>query len=277
MTVEPDFPIHAQLNQALGIACGPARVPEGKGGHVYVDGTLHRILDIKRRLKGTAAYAFSVNEKELIHMCAHLDVAVLGFKGLRTTTIAPLQDLRRLRNLSLWWVQKLADLSPLSDLMLAALVLDGIRNANDITPISAIKTLRALTIAGGINSDQKINTLEPLTKLPHLRELRMMAIKLDDDSLRPLARCGALRDLNLPSTFPTEDYAYLRAKRPDLRCMTLAAHQKASYVSEGKNIMVTGRRKPFLSSTKDVARLAKYEAQFNALVVKYQAADTDDA
>lgn len=274
MAAAPKFKHLAALSDALTAARGMARVPEGKGGYVFVDGQLHRILDIKEPISGHGAFGYSVNEKELAHLCDHLSVGALGFKGLRTTTIAPLQKLTGLRKLSLWWVQKLADLSPLATLPLQALELDDIRYAHDISPLAQMPTLRALVIAGGMNSTQQIDTLIPLTKLPELCELRMMSLRLGDDSLRALVACPALRDLHLPNTFATEDYAYLRAKRPELRCEALCAYQTSDRaVFADKNVMVTGRRKPFLNARKDAARLAKYQAQFDALLKKYQQSD----
>ncbi|MEJ8562971.1 hypothetical protein QTO30_18300 [Yoonia sp. GPGPB17] len=240
MTAEPEFKTHAKLSLALDAACGPARVPEGKGGHVFVDGTLHRILDIKQTLTGDAAFGYSVNEKELTHLCTCVDVKALSFKGLRTTTLEPLRQMPRLNLLNLWWVQKLADLSPLAGMHLRYLVLDDIRYANDIEPVGKVIGLETLTLVSGMNSTQLIDTLEPLCALPNLRELSLMSLKLGDDSLRPLVGCMALHDLSLPNTFPTEEYAYLRAKRPDIRCASLAPYQRAGYVADGKDVMVTG-------------------------------------
>ncbi|MEO1639773.1 MAG: hypothetical protein AAFU41_11065 [Pseudomonadota bacterium] len=268
MTVEPDFPLHGRLNEALTKARGPQRVPEGKGGHVFVDGQLYRILDIKSRIFGRAAFGYSVNEKELVHLCDHVDVGTLGFKGLRTTTISPLLKLTQLRMLSLWWVQKLADISPLAGMDLEVLVLDDIRNNQDIAAVGEIAGLRALTVSGAMHNDHKIASLLPLTQLDNLEELKFIAMKLDDDTLRPLAECPALRDAQLANTYPTEDYAYLTAKRPDLRSTALAAYQPAG---QGKEVMVTGRRKPFLHLEKDAERLAKYQAKWDALVAGFAA------
>lgn len=102
MTAEPKFTCQAALDDALTAARGHATVPEGKGGYVFVDGTLHRILDISDPIKGAGAFGYSVNETELAHLCAHVDVTALGFKGLRTTTLAPLCQMTRLTGLSLW-------------------------------------------------------------------------------------------------------------------------------------------------------------------------------
>ncbi|MEM8539250.1 MAG: hypothetical protein AAGF56_15480, partial [Pseudomonadota bacterium] len=240
MAVDPEFPQHDRLDDALTKACGPATIPEGKGGHVFVDGQLLRILDIQKPIVGRGAFGYSVNEKELIHLCDHVDVGVLGFKGLRTTTIAPLEKMTQLRMLSLWWVQKLADIAPLAKLPLEVLVLDEIRNNKSIDAVGEIASLRALTISGAMDSDHKIASLAPLLQLPRLEELRFIAMKLEDDTLRPLADCKALRDLWLANTYPTEDYAYLTAKRPEIRCNAFAAYQPHS---RGKEVMVTGRRK----------------------------------
>ncbi len=273
MAAKPDFPLLGQLAQDAENARGPARVPEGKGGHVFVDGTLHRILDLNAPVQGQGAFCFSVNEKELTHLCELVDVIYLGFKGLRTTTLAPVQNMPRLRRLNLWWVQKLSDLSPLATLPLDVLSLDDIRHANDLSPLGRMDCLKALLISGGMNSIQKIDTLAPLAAMPALRELQVMATAVTSDGLRPLANCTALQDLLLPSTFETAEYAYLRAKRPDIRCAELAAYQKLSYRLGDKDILVTGKRKPFLSSKKDGKRLQTYRQRFDQMVAEYSRED----
>lgn len=170
-------------------------------------------------------------------------------------------------------MQKLSDLSPLGALGLECLVLDDLRYATDIAPLAQIQQLRALAISGGMSTTQLIDTLEPLTQLPNLRELRLTAIKLGDDSLRPLARCTALTDLSLPNTFPTEEYAYLRAKCSDLRCKDLVAYQSTGSISRSNEVMVTRRRKPFLNRKKDEKRLAGYQQKFDALVASFQSSN----
>jgi len=245
-------------------------VPEGKGGHVFVDGTLHRIKDLDAPLRGEGAFAFSVNEAELAQLCEHVDVAFLGFKGLRTTTLAPLTRMKRLRRLQLWWVQKLADLLPLAELPLEVLILDDLRYANDITPVAKIAGLKALMLSGGMSTTQVIDTLEPLTKLPKLQELRLVALKLGNDTLRPLERCMALTDLWLPNTFDVSEYAYLAAKRPDLRSNALRPYEVLEHRVNGKDVMVTGKRRPFLNSKTDSDKIAKYQVQFEALVEDFR-------
>ncbi|MEM9787356.1 MAG: hypothetical protein AAF801_12695 [Pseudomonadota bacterium] len=269
MSAEPQFPLLAGLGADVAKARSAEAVPEGKGGFVFVDGKRHRILDLSEKMVADSAFAFSVNEKELVHLCAHIDVIYLGFKGLRTTTIAPIATMTRLRRLDLWWVQKLADLTPLSGLLLDVLTLDDIRYANDISALADIHTLKALKIAGGMSTTQHINTLEPLTALPDLRELQLEALKLGDDSLRPLERCKALTDLWLPNTLDVAEYAYLAAMRPDIRSNALAAYQVLGHKIGGKDIMVTGKRRPFLNSKVDAAKMAKYQARFDALVAGF--------
>ncbi|MDX8350781.1 hypothetical protein [Cognatiyoonia sp. IB215182] len=267
---EPSFPLLGQLADDAEGASGTATVPEGKGGHVFVDGTLHRIKDLDAPIKGDGAFAFSVNEAELAQLCEFVDVAFLGFKGLRTTTLAPLTQMKRLCRLQLWWVQKLADLSPLAELPLEGLILDDLRYANDISPLARIAGLKALILSGGMNSTQVIDTLEPLTDLPELRELRLVALKLGDDTLRPLERCKALTDLWLPNTFDVSEYAYLAAKRPDLRSNALRPYEILAHRMSGKDVMVTGKRRPFLNSKTDGDKMAKYQAQFEALVAEFR-------
>jgi hypothetical protein len=266
MTANPEFKRHAALSVELTGARGNATVPEGQGGHVFVDGTLFRIKELTSVIHAKAAFAYGVNEKELEQLCATVDVAVLGFEGLRTTTIAPIAQMPRLRGLDLSWVQKLADIRPLAGMPLTVLRLDDIRHLHDLGPLAGLPKLAALSIEGGMNSTQKVETLAPLQELPALRELRLTSLQTDRDGLRPLAQCDALQELHLPNNFDTADYAFLRAKCPDLRSNALCAVQYLDHASFGKDCMVTGRRKPFLNTKTDGARIAKYEAAFDALI-----------
>jgi len=245
------------------------RPPEGKGGHVHVDGVLYRILDIADPITGDAAYVISANEKELRHLCDHLDVAMIGLYHLRTKTIAPLVKLARLRHVYMNWVQQLSDIAPLASLPLGTLWLEDATKITDISPLAQITSLQGVVISGGMNSTQRVATLEPLAALPDLSELWLAAIKVADDTIWPLAACPALKNLNLPNTFETTEYARLHARRPDIKCTSLAAYQVMERGYGGKDIMVTGKRKPFLNAKEDAARIEKYQAQWDALVADF--------
>jgi len=69
--------------------------------------------------------------------------------------------------------------------------------------------------------------------------------------------------------FPTEDYAYLSVKRPDIKCDAFVPFIRRDMFGD-KDTMIVGFRKPFLNSKKDAARIAKYVQQFEALQARFQ-------
>ncbi len=248
------------------------RFPEGAGGQVCLDGKATRILDIDRNVVCDHLYAFSVNEKELHHLCTWVQPKAFAVKGLRTTTLEPLKAWKDLAQLQLWWVQKLSDLNPLGDLTgLEVLILEDIKRADDLSFLTSLTGLRALAIEGGMWNKRPIKTLEPLTKLSLLEELWLQSLQIGEGGLRPIAQCSGLQNLNVSANFQTEDYAYLRAHCPDLNCKSLQAWVEAPNTFGDKDVMVMGHRKPFLNKTKDAAKIAKYEAAFAKMVEEFSA------
>ena len=89
-------------------------------------------------------------------------------------------------------------------------------------------------------------------------------ISVERDGLRPLAACAKLKHLTVPNQFPTADYAYLSALMPQVEC-DLFAPWVPRAESGGHDVMVVGRRKPFLHSVRDRERITRYEREFEAL------------
>jgi hypothetical protein len=86
------------------------------------------------------------------------------------------------------------------------------------------------------------------------------------DGLRPLAHIRTLRRLELSNQFDTEDYAYLSVHLPQATCDKFAPFVRLPQPFEdGRDVMVVGRRKPFLSSQIDAAKLRRYDERFSEL------------
>ena len=81
-----------------------------------------------------------------------------------------------------------------------------------------------------------------------------------------------LSELRISNQFQTEEYAYLTAKMPGVKCDKFAAYETYKpYDAMQNDVMITGSRKPLLNSKNDAARIQKYEDAFNALVESYSA------
>ncbi len=126
---------------------------------------------------------------------------------------------RGLRTLSLQWAPNLTDLGPLAALQsLAILALGDFKRAENFDPVGQIHSLRALATLAGVWSDQPIRSLDFLTRLPNLAELRLSPIKLLHGDLRPLGRLTGLASLHLPNAYPVREFARLKVCLPDTQC-----------------------------------------------------------
>jgi len=220
------------------------------------------------------AYIIGVNDKSFDRVCCALSTDVVSFYEMRVTDISSLAKISGLRRLSINWNSKLADLSPLTFLsQLDALALIDTSKASDLSPVAALKKLRAFEFSGSptLSSKNTAESLRPLGELKALEELRLKNLKVVNGGLQPLAACSSLKRLSVANTFPTEDYAFLAAKLPKVSCRHFAATVPVdgNAIGEGIDTMVVGKRKPFLSSSKDADRIHKYETQFEKLKAKY--------
>lgn len=231
-----------------------------------VDGQVIPLSDDDGPLRGSAAWVVGVNDRTFPALCARLRVASLAFYEMRVSDLGPLAALDGVRELGITWNTKVVDLEPLRSLRgLELLVLQDIPKVRSIDPIGELEHLDSLDFSGGIWNRNRAESLEPIGRLQSLQELVLTNLAVASDGLRPLARCGSLRRLRLSNQFATEDYAYLAARLPDVECDMLAPFVPLGQAIGGNDIMVVGKRKPFLNASRDADRLARYVRDFERL------------
>ena len=234
---------------------------------LFIDG---RRVDLKTEagaFKGTTARLNSTNDKTFPDIAGRLDVEHLSIGEMRGADLSALANCKRLTHLHMNWATKLADLSVLRTFgALSFLEIEDAPKIETIEPIGALKNLRWLCYRGGIWNANHADTLEHLAGLSKLEALVLHNLKVSKDGLKPLAALKSLGFLALSNQFETEDYAYLSVHMPETKCAQFAAYQHYNSSNYG-DIMVTGKRKPFLKSRdpKDQARLQKYVAAFKKL------------
>ncbi|PGQ48784.1 internalin, partial [Bacillus thuringiensis] len=96
-------------------------------------------------------------------------------------------------------------------------------------------------------------------------------LKVKDDSLEPLMQLKNLKELSLSNQFKVEEYAKLSVALPYTVCESFKPYVYINDAIDGKNIMVTGRRRPVLNSKTDTVKMQKYEEQFKRLQEEYKA------
>ncbi len=169
------------------------------------------------------------------------------------------------KSTALWDVEK--------NVQLKTLEIVDFSKLNDITDLSSARQIETLKLEGGIDKKLNIETLRPLSVLTNLKYLRLANLKVTDDTLRPLANLKNLEELWLSNQFDTKEYAWLATRLPNTKCDMFKAINKV-HITDAKNIlvwdtMVTGKRKPFLLSTKDKPKIDKYIADFEKLKTEF--------
>ncbi|MDF2570034.1 MAG: internalin related protein [Sporomusa sp.] len=123
-----------------------------------------------------------------------------------------------------------------------------------------------------------LDSVSPLTRAEKLKTLVFSAKKINDNDITPLAKIMNLERLEFTSNlFLTEQIAWLTANTTNINSSILAPYKKLKnplkIKEKTKDILVIGKRKPFLNSHEDKVRLEKYESAFNDLVNKYRGSE----
>ena len=239
---------------------------------VVLDGQPFPIRSIKATISGDAAYVVGVNQASFMKLCESLRATKLRFYEMRVSDLSPLRQIGDISHLAIEWNTKITDLSPISFLKsLRSLKLEDTPKAKDLSPIQDCQELRHIEFSGGIWNKNTAANLASLASLPELRSLILLNLKLDSGGLRPLAGCRKLEQLTLSNQFPTEDYAYLSVCLPDTQCDMFAPYVPISTPIDGNDVMVVGRRKPFLNSKADKQCLEEYATKFKILQAQFVA------
>lgn len=216
-----------------------------------------------------SAQAFGVNQTALKALCDRLDTKSLFIKGLTANDLSPLANIKNLEELNITWAHKFDNVSVLKDLPnLQSLTISDTKRWQDLSQLAGAE-ITHLDVSGGMWNDNTFESLAPLADLPNLETLVLNAVKAKEGGLKPLAQCKSLKRLSLSYKFDTEDYAYLSVKLPDVDCDAFAPYVSWDHTPDDE-VLVVGKRKPFLNRKKDEQRLAKYIADFDKLQMKFK-------
>lgn len=230
---------------------------------VIANGMARPLATIDTPIECSAASVVGINEKTIERLCDMVRAPTLNFYEMRVADLSPLTKFVDLQHLSIRWNTKVTDLSPLAELtQLRTLVLEDVPKVDDLTPLASLRELIGLDFSGGIWNKNRALTLDPIAALPKLLDLHLTNLAVSNDGLRPLAGCKQLRRLRLSNQFPTEDYAYLSVHLPDVECEMFAPYVPLECPIGDNDVMVVGKRRPFLNSKRDIDKMARYAERF---------------
>lgn len=195
------------------------------------------------------------------------------WKCPRITDLTPLEDLPGLEVLDVYWNQRATRLWDLSKTgRLRALGLCDVRRVHDLSALADGTALTEMHLGDAINDVSTYATLEPLAVLDGLQRLWLVPKAITDGRIQPLAGLTGLLALRCSMRlFTTEQYAWLRAHLGDhVRSDALDGVVRMPRPLGEHDVMVAGKRKPFLNSAVQAARVAKYEADYALLVERFR-------
>ncbi|GKX29464.1 internalin [Vallitalea longa] len=192
------------------------------------------------------------------------------------TDFSCLEQLTDVEYIMFYWNQRVTHLWDLSkNTCLKGLAFDDFTRMHTLEEIHLAPMLEELNFGNILWSTYILLSLKPLTKCKKLRSLTFSAKKIEDNDITPLVNIENLEELEFPTNlFPTEQVALLTAKLKNVSSTVFAPYieldSPIEHNDKNLDVLVIGKRKPYLDSKKDKKRLEKYEENFWKLVSEYE-------
>ena len=203
--------------------------------------------------------------------------AIEFWKCPRLEDLTPLEDLPELRMVSVYWNQRSTRLWDFACTPhLTALRVEDFTRLHRLDDLCAGQTLRELIIGDAVWSKTTFETLEPLGGLKWLTNLSLHPKHIKDGRVQPLGSLANLEKLSIPANlFTTEQIAWLRAHLPDtVESAALAAlfplTRPLEVGGRSRDVLLVGKRKPFLNSELDAGRIRKHALKFEEMVKSFR-------
>jgi hypothetical protein len=150
----------------------------------------------------------------------------------------------------------------------------------DLSDLATGTTLEELEFGDAIWDKSVFRTLEPIGSLLGLRHLRMSAKRIEDGRVQAIGALQKLQTVDFPANmFTTEQVAWLRARLPDtttgmfLKPIEVLERKQAAVLGD-RDVLVIGKRKPWLNSELDADRIRRFVDDFWRMVGQFRAMPT---
>ena len=197
------------------------------------------------------------------------------FKSQLIQDFSPLEDLKNLEEVSIYWnirADKLWDFSKNSSLKTIS-VSDAKQLTLNPDMLRTSNVMENVFFSGSMFNNYSMESLDSFAGMPALKLLWLHNIRLNNKSTEVLKTLPVLERFDFDAgMFTTEEIAWIVAKYPNLSGKCLCAYNKEDAMLN--DVRVCGFRKPGLNLPQHQKRLDKYIAQFNELVEKYKIEET---
>ncbi|SFJ76671.1 hypothetical protein [Myroides guanonis] len=215
-------------------------------------------------------WLIGANDKELRKILPLVNLKYLNIYQVLAKDLTILETLDKTETIILNWNTKSTSLWDISkNKVLKTLEITDFSKLEEIDQLSLAAQISDLTLGGGHNKPLKIKSINSLKNLTNLKTLSLTNLKIADDTLQPLGHLNNLETLFLSNQFETKEYAWLATRLVNTNCKMFKATNSCNIVgADNKTVwdtMVTGRKKSFLLSTKDQAKIDKHIKNFEKL------------
>lgn len=195
------------------------------------------------------------------------------FKNKFIEDLSPLAALGNVVYLDFFFNQRVTKLWNMEkNKSLIGLALNDFSRLHSLEGVETAPSLKYLDFGNMVWNKSVLLDLEPLLKT-NLVGFSFGGKSIEKNDIMLFSKIKSLRHFSCASNlYSTEDLARLVAARPDLEGRALRPYIEFDQRGpDYKDILICGKRKPFLSSTKDHDRIAKYAVDFERLVEEYRA------
>lgn len=136
---------------------------------------------------------------------------------MRAESLEFIAGLTSLKSLAVCQSPKLVSLAGIEGLhRLQSLILFDCSNLSSLAPVASVSALQTLSIEGSLRKPLRVPTLAPLSDLTNIKNLRIAAVRVEDNSLHPLHNLTKLRSIFISRTFPETEVQALASSLPQI-------------------------------------------------------------
>lgn len=158
-----------------------------------------------------------------------------------------------------------------NNINLKGICFENFTRLHSLEGIQTAPNLQHLSFGNSVWATSTLDNIEVLRK-SKLQSFRFDGKKIENIDIKIFREMPCLKYLDFPTNmFSTEEIAELVAYAPNLTGYSLrpcVIFEKRD--DDIKDVLIVGKRKPFLDSEKDKEKIERYIKQFNDLVEKYR-------
>jgi Leucine-rich repeat (LRR) protein len=239
---------------------------------LFINGKTKNIQRLKSFTKLQKLWVYNTNQEQFNTIMTLVNPKMLQMVQMRVEDLTLLGSLSNIEILALDWNTKAKKLWEMTNnRALKSLSIKDFPKLDDNSLMQTCpKHLESLVLSSGEWNKLKISTLHSLEHLMNLNYVSLIGVHVKDESLKPISHLNGLKKLDISTnTFPTEEYARLSVALRKTECAAFQPYIHFSPPIGDKDVLVVGKRKPFLNSKADVKRLQKYEDEYKVFQEKY--------